>query len=530
MKKIACILFFAVNLLSVLGSVPDSVFKKLDEEIGRRQIYFDRKEDRIKRLKNEIIKAGDDWQRFAIYESLFKEYKSYQYESANEFAQLLGYTARRLGDHQAAVKAQCCQLFCLISAGLFKEAGEIIPSIDVGGANDSLKVLFYDTCVRYYSDLSSYNSSQPYYDKYMQNQRLYSDSAMMFLPAGSYEYKFISARKKLTTQSADKVIPDFLDIYHNYELGEHEKAIMASYLGLQYAIDGQQDKAIYYTALSAIHDIRAAVRETTSLKNLASYLYDKGDVKKASSFIYLALEDANFYDAKHRKLEINSILPIIENRSQYDLRMERNRLWFLVVAVSALLIAVSFGTVVIYRQKNKLSQAKGIIQSQYSALSSAYDKLKESFAINDQFVMQSLYGKSQYLDRVEGLLKKIDRKVRNRLYGDIQDICLDFDIKKQRENIYTEFDAAFLKLFPNFIDGYNALFASEDRISLDADGNLPPEVRIFALMRLGIKDNERISTILNYSVNTIYAYKTRIKNRTIVPKAEFEDRISDIKM
>ncbi|MFR9546811.1 MAG: DUF6377 domain-containing protein, partial [Rikenellaceae bacterium] len=104
------------------------------------------------------------------------------------------------------------------------------------------------------------------------------------------------------------------------------------------------------------------------------------------------------------------------------------------------------------------------------------------------------------------------------------------NIKRERESFFADFDHAFLRLFPNFIVEYNALFEAADQVIIDDNTELPTEVRIFALMRLGITDNEQIAKFLDLSINTIYTYKTKVKNKTIIPKEEFERRILEIRL
>lgn len=103
------------------------------------------------------------------------------------------------------------------------------------------------------------------------------------------------------------------------------------------------------------------------------------------------------------------------------------------------------------------------------------------------------------------------------------------NLKKEKEELLKHFDKAFLNLFPNFVSTYSALFREEDKVKLKEDELLNTDLRIFALIRMGINDNEKIAHILQYSVNTINAYKTRIKNKSLVPNEEFEKRIMEIK-
>ena len=321
----------------------------------------------------------------------------------------------------------------------------------------------------------------------------------------------------------------YKQMLNDYDVCPHEKAIIYSMLGRMYIGMGDFEHAIYYMALSAIQDIRSATRETTAKKELSSYLYGKGDVLRASRYIQIALEETNFYNARHRKMEINTILPIIE-KQRLTLIEERKREVTISLAVMSLLVISLLVTLsIIYKQMKKLKTAKQSIQQQFNEISEVNGKLQESNEIKDQYIFQSLYGKSDYLDKVENLLKKQDRKLKARQFNDLQITHKEFDIKSERENMFSSFDQTFLKLFPNFLTEYNKFFRPEDQVILDEAGNLPPELRIFALIRLGVTENERSAKFLNLSINTIYVYKARVKGKTIVPKEEFEEYIMQIK-
>jgi DNA-binding NarL/FixJ family response regulator len=102
-------------------------------------------------------------------------------------------------------------------------------------------------------------------------------------------------------------------------------------------------------------------------------------------------------------------------------------------------------------------------------------------------------------------------------------------LQNERQNLYKNFDKIFLKLFPHFIEEFNKLFKAEDYMVLEHGELLNTDLRIYALIRLGITDSEKIAKFLDYSVNTIYTYKTKLKQKTIVSRDKFEDYVMAIK-
>jgi hypothetical protein len=136
---------------------------------------------------------------------------------------------------------------------------------------------------------------------------------------------------------------------------------------------------------------------------------------------------------------------------------------------------------------------------------------------------------SGYILKLEKLKRNIDRKLLSRKYDDIQLAVNEINIKKERELLFYTFDHIFLKIFPNFITVFNSLFKQEDQIWPRDHEVLNTDLRIFALIRMGISDNETIANILEYSVNTIYVYRMRIKAKSILPGDQFDQKIMAIK-
>ena len=185
--------------------------------------------------------------------------------------------------------------------------------------------------------------------------------------------------------------------------------------------------------------------------------------------------------------------------------------------------------IVIVRQLKKLKAAELTITEANNSLREINNTLREANAIKEEYIGYYFNINSEYLNKIAEFKQAVDHKLVNRKYEDIKYIVNNIDLKREREALYFSFDKVFLKLFPDFVTIFNSLFEEKDRITLKENQLLNTELRIFALIRMGISDTEKIAKILNYSVNTIYAYKTRIKSKSRVANEEFESRIMEIK-
>jgi len=301
---------------------------------------------------------------------------------------------------------------------------------------------------------------------------------------------------------------------------------------------------------AAIADIKSSTKETYAILNLAQLLFEEKEFKNASFFIEKAINDATYYGARQRKVQVSAIMPIIQS-SRISFIESQRRLWIIYgAAVSAILILFAFLIIIIYRQNRKLEHARRVISDAHAKLHEVNNKLQdvnselhkvnselheananlsEANKIKEEYIGYFFTINSGILQKIERLKTSIDQKIKDRKFDDIRIIVNNINIHTEKQELLKSFDKAFLKLFPHFVEEFNSFFEEEDRIKLLDDELLTTDLRIYALIRLGIKENEKIAEILEYSIKSIYAYKTKIRNRSNIPKDEFDKRVMGIK-
>lgn len=532
-----CVGFLVSLILFSLPTVDDesieNVLTRVDKAIEQRESYGVAKQQRIDELKSQL--SGSD--QFGTFNRIFNQYKYYQYDSAYVYARKLEKLAESSGKRIDAAIAQSALLFCYKSVGFFNEATDIIDHFRPEGLPDRLLSDFYLLCAQTYQNLSSYVSGTAELStEYDQRKMYYYDLALKHAADYSFEYSSIALDIALVQHYSDRLaIDERKSLIAQYDLDEHEQAVQYSILSAAYNSLGRNDEAIYYRALSALNDIQSSTHETTSAKVLAEYMYQRDDIARAYKYIHQALFDAEFYNSRLRMVEINTILPVIEN-SRYNW-INRQRVLYLIFGSTVLaLLVLTFILLGRLRKRNLelsdvhrklLAGAEELSQTNLSLLE-LNAKLKETNEIKDRYIIQSLYGNSSFVNEVEKLSKAVIRKIGAKQYDDARALLYNLNIKEERERIYASFDTAFLKLFPNFLEAFNALFPSSDWVELDSSGVLPMEVRIFALMRLGIDNPSQVADYLNLSVNTVYVYKANVKAKTILPKEQFDAAVMGI--
>ena len=516
---------------SVPASRVDSIMRVLKNELANRKDYDDKKEIRIRKLKEKLAatSANNYNGRYDLCEQLYEEYKVYQFDSAYVYTQKLLNISIAANDVAKVNNTKIKLGFILLSSGMFKESFECLNQIDSRLLSDKSKLEYYSTKSRAYSDLAEYNSDKNY-ALYDQSQAIkLIDSAIALTPEKSFDRLYYTGNRLVITGQSQTPSPTYIELLTHYKLTEHQKAMVATGLSFFYSGPYQDSDRIFLMAEGAINDIRSSTKETTAIFKLGWQLYLDGNLKDAYTFIQQAMDDAQFYGARLRKVKIGAVLPVVAAQKIIITEKEKDRflVYFLSIAVIAIIIlSISF---IVFYQLKRLKAKEKIIEEKNILLEKINEKLSEDTHIKEEYIGYFFNVISGYILKLEKLKRSIERKITTKKYDDILLSVNEINIKKERETLFYTFDHIFLKIFPNFIDSFNEMFKEDDQIWPKDHEVLNTDLRIFALMRLGISDNETIANILEYSVNTIYVYKMRIKAKALVPSDQFDHRIMDIK-
>lgn len=547
--KICSFLFvvFGFLLLHVLPafsiSRTDSLLTELNQALGETEVYFKEKNGRISALRNKLNENLSPGEKFDIYDKLYQEYSSFRYDSAFAYAVKLQQRARQLNDPVKITDSKLKLSFTLLSSGMFKEAFDSLQTINTLHLPENLKADYYELMSRACYDLADYNMDHYYTTLYLKRGSQYADSAMELSEKDQAHYYYLRGRKNLKEKKPEEAIKDFRLILNSLDPSSHKYAMIAASLAIAHKENGEMEKAIDLMITAAIADIKSSVTEATALMILSEWLFRTGDVGSAYVYIRQALEDADFYGAKQRQIQASAILPIIEGEQFARVENQRKRLFVYSVAASLLSLLVVVFAVIIFKQLKQLRLAKRTVTEANLSLREANDKLQETNKIlqetnyklmeankiKEESIGYSFNIYTEYIETIEKLKRDIHRKLAARKYDDISQVMESINLKKERENLYQSFDKTFLKLFPDFVIVFNSFFKEDDQFLLRDNQSLNIELRIFALIRMGIHDHEQIARILEYSVRTIYNYKTKIKNKSILSNEEFEQKVMEIK-
>lgn len=506
----------------------DFYLSQLDAQLKERGQYEQQKQKRIKKLQQKIATEDNLQNLYQLYGSLFNEYQSYNYDSAFVYGNKMINISERLNDPLKLTDSRLVVVYSCTSAGLFLEAKDLLQAIDSTKLDLDRKVAFYSSYSKLYLDMALAIRHNPY-EKFYYNQSIHYSTAIIRLKGNDdpiSKLQLINIYR--CQQKYDKAIEVTKEFLATEEVDERSKTLCIGGMGMFHLLNKDTLQAVALLTQAAIGDIKYVTKESSALSDLANIAYKRGNLERAYSYIKQSMDDAKFFNARHRKVEAGEIMPIIEASKFEMMQQQQKKLFISLVFVTFLFLCFLAAMIFILKQMKQLKKARKLIQSQNIDLREVNKKLKEGNKIKDEYIGYFFSLNSAFMDEIESFRKLVSRKLASRQYSELMQIVKQADLKQNKENKFISFDGIFLKLFPDFVEHFNNLFPDKDKIILQSPHVLTTELRIFALIRLGVTDSEHIAKFLNYSVNTINTYKTKIKNRSIISNNMFELKIMEI--
>ncbi|OQP57276.1 hypothetical protein A3860_12030 [Niastella vici] len=537
-----CLLSYTLGVLA--SDTTDSLLARLKTEIEQKAMYDHQKEQRISMMRDSLqqLPAGNSAQQFQLCSRLYEEYKSYKYDSAYVYVSRMSPLADRMHD---AVKVNYTKMklgFILLSAGKYKEAFGVIETIDHTGFDDATLESYYAVMSRAWCDLAAYNNDVTWSPSYRTKGLSYSDSAIRLVHPGSYGARFLAGYRDYNNGNNAAALKEFLAFYQQFKPASHDDAIATSLLSELYQRLGDTENATNYLIRAVIADLQASTKETLAIFKLAELASANGDIDNAYIYIQEALKDAAFYGARQRQIQISAVLPLIAAAKVNFVESQKKRFLIYLSSTIFLLLVIILISFLLYKQLQQRAARERLIQQNNAKLAAmnqelmavnaqvveANRKFAEDAHIKEEYIGYFFNVISGYIGKLEKIKIALEAKTVQNKLDQIQSITSQIEVNKEREALFQTFDKVFLKIFPNFVTSFNALFKKEDQLWPKDHEMLTTDLRIFALLRLGISDNESIARILQYSAKTVYVYKMRQKARSIYSSTEFDQRLMAI--
>lgn len=470
------------------------------------------------------------------YEQIYNAYKVFSYDSAYGYAVRLLNISGEMQDPRYMIAARLQLSFVLLSAGLYKETYDSLSALADLEIPADLRGEYYTLWGRYYYDLAGYANDHYHSVDYDIKGNSYLDSALTYYSPASFEYNYYSGLKYFKQGNIQQAAAFFNQLMTSTSLSDHQLALTASTLSGIYLQQEDIDKATGLLVQATMADIRSSTKETVAIFHLAELLYKQNDLRHASMCIESAISNAEFYGARQRKLQASSILPLIEGERINGIEAQKSLLQKYAIVVTLLLLTLVILASVILKQIRKLKLTEQALtaanikqQTVNQQLEETNEQLEEASKIKEEYIGYFFNMDAEFYNKLDKIKSTIEQKLQEKRYEDIRFFLNKIDARKEKEALLLSFDKIFIKLFPGFLMKVNALLRQEEKILLKEGELMTTDLRIFALMRMGITDPEKIARILEYSVKTIYSYKSRIKNKASIPGDEFEAQVMQIK-
>lgn len=518
------VLFGAFSCTIVDNSPFGEDLERIDDALKMADEYDHAKDQKISTIENMLNSRGvNDLQKYHIYGQLFDEYEAYQFDKAKEMLERQEAIADDLGNLSLRNDALLDKAMLFINAGLYLETHDIFDQLDTNSFDQQQMVAWYNARQKFISDYDEYVSSSSVEVPDVKKVAYYQDQILKNTPESSSVNQHIRVLRLIGSKDFDKASKLNTSILAGMDPSSRDYAIRAYWQGTIEEQRGNAYEAIHWWSLSAVSDIRCAIKDNASLSTLASRLIVLQDTDRAFRYIRQSLDDAIFYNAKLRKVQIATTLPMIEkaysdNRALQD--REKRRYINSITTIALLLLIICLVAIRFYSKgqmnAREIKKKNDQLAEYYNSIEAAENDLKmtnleliEANAAKEEYLGLFLSMCSGYLDKLKKTLPRDQ-------------------YESELKNFYRTFDTSFVQLYPTFVEEFNSLLNEDDRIVLKEGENLNTELRIFALIKLGITQSSHIASLLRYSVNTIYNYRAQVKNAALSDRENFEDSVRKI--
>lgn len=497
------------------GAVIDSLMVVLDDVIEHRDGFLEAKLQRIDSLRRCVGMAGDDGRaRFGALNDMFREFHSFNTDSAYAISIEEELLARDLADEGLLFNARLNRAEILAGVGMYHEALEVLDDVRVDVLPDYLRPYYYHIMRTLYGNMADYAAFDEVRGRYMEITDCYRDSVLMMNDSEGLVYNMVKADQLNVHGRHEEAVELLSMMLEDGGLSEHDRAICAWTLSVSYGQLGNDEERKRMLLVSAIGDMRSPVREYVSLRELARILYNEGDLDRAYRLMAIAVDDAAKCNARQRIVELNACYPEINEMYVETVREQKRSLMRTVVVItvlSVLLVALLFYT---RRQMVRIGRARALLQETNARLLEANNAIAENSELKEVYIGRYMDQCMAYIDKLDSYRKSVGRVFNQGKPDELKRMLKSTDVvDNELKMFYDQFDRTFLSLFPDFVEDFNALLLPHEAIVPKRPGSLTTELRIFALIRLGIADSDKIARFLRYSLTTIYNYRTKVRNK-----------------
>lgn len=547
MIKCRFCLFTLLAIATKMFATPfnnDLLLKELDQLLKERAVYVQHKEHKIDYLKELLSTEKSVTKRCDITSQLIEEYSNFQSDSAFHYIEKNKEYINTLGNKDKLLENTFQYIFVCAQSGFLNEAHSALKSLEpqYGEMTTSQKIEFNKLYERLYMNLREYAHKSHFEEEYRKQELAYARIICELAPNPSKDFYYYSFKQHYAANDLQQAQKDIAAYYLLIDSTSNDAARALYHQSLVYKAQRDtlnEERSLIYSVMA---DTKSAVKQNRSLRLLGEIRNDKGDIQRAYTYLDLSLQDANFYNTRLRNSQIAEAIPIIQK--EYQLKRDTQELYLRmgIIAISFCLLLILGIALYLRKKKRELSVARAQLIStndelnhincevklKNESLSHLTTSLIESDRVKEKYIGHFLKLCSTYIQKIGDYQKLVNRKIKA---GQIEDLYkLNSSTQyllKESKDFYAQFDEAFLQIYPSFVEEFNALLKDDQQFILKEGDLLNAELRIYALIRLGIKDSSQIAEFMGYNPVTVYTYRTKVKSRA-KNKEDFDKEILKI--
>lgn len=500
----------------------------LDSYVDKRDEFSKQKEKKIYQLKLKLRTAENNTQRLALLNSIYREYYTYHYDSAMVYVNRgLALSENENNTYYIALN-KINRAAVLSTGGFYSQSEELLEDIKKEGVPEQLKQYYYYTRTWLYNYWEAFSSNSEFMSYY--HKKKFDNIKLTVEATNSKDvalHAYLSGELAFLENPVSKAVLQFYTkALLNSRVDSRVHASAAYCVARYYRELGDMQRYEKYIIEAAISDMVCPLKENLALQEFSTYLYEKDQkyADRAARYIYCSMEDARFYNNRLRMLEISSILPIIATANQEALAHKERIVRGVLAVVSFLSLMLLAMAIFGYKQNKWLAGSRREVKTQNRQLKELNERLVATNHRRETYMRLFMDISAVYIRKLMEYRKLVSRKIKANQTADLLKTINSYKLaEEEATTFYTRFDRAFTELYPSFVDELNSLLLPEERIALPSPNTLTTEARIYALMRLGVTESQEIATLLFYSTQTIYNYKSAMRTRAVNRETFDED-------
>lgn len=537
------------------GLSTQQLLDSLDSSLGKSAAYTAEKERRISSLRRRLSQTPNPEQRFWICRNLVDEYSSYNSDSALHYIDASTAVARQAGRREWIDEMNLNRAYIYAATGLLSEAESALNEVDPRQMTPALATEYYNRVLFVLTHKDQYLGKNSLTRPYSERAKAMLDSVSRLMQPSDPQYIWFLAWRSMTDPAKTReAIPVVEKALANATYSTREEAMNAWGLSRLYELTGNSDMMMRYLILSAIADVRTSNKEIASLEEISNRLYQSNDLERANDYISHCLQLANDYKSRVRVGRLADLQYHITKA--YSQRNDRQRRKLNVYFIIALVFAVGLAVAMlflykqnrrIHRSKTELDRSNAQLNSKVEELSQTRRQLKDAndrleilyrnvrdeagelAAGNDakeRYIADIFAICSDYISKLDEFRRNIYRKIVAHNFDEVKELTKSHELSHgEIKELYQNFDSIFLKVYPNFVDDFNTLLRPDERVAMKKPGVLTTELRIYALVRLGINDSVKIARFLHCSTQSVYNARMKMRNKSDISKEQFAEAV-----